>query len=476
VASFLARFFGRTVSEGAAFAMGVAIGPALSPAVRVLVNEAWNKYPTMPVDAVLLAQGVSSGQVDRDWAVNEAQNTGISVERFARLIRIFDTGPGVEQAYRLWHRGILDEAGFRRACKREALEPEWIDALVAAKQTLLTPAELANARQQGYIQQARQYDEAEKWGVDNERAELQFLLSGLPPGPETGLEMLRRNIITDAEFGDLVREGHTKTKYTDELLALQRVLLSPGVLVELRLKGWIGLPEFHSRMALWGYSNADADDWYSSAGRPPTVRQAMVGFRRGARVAGFTESEDFYVQRAVAESNIRPEWAEVEHAANRTYPSAFVFRMLVGQGAITGAECADLLFESGWRRDLADKAGAAFVKAQTGGGASHVTKAETQLWTTQHASYKAGESDAGEVEVTLDLLGVPQTEHARILSLWNRERAIARKQLTPTQLKKAWKGAVTNPDTGAPWTEDEALARLESMGYSPEDAQTFLNE
>jgi hypothetical protein len=33
-----------------------------------------------------------------------------------------------------------------------------------------------------------------------------------------------------------------------------------------------------------------------------------------------------------------------------------------------------------------------------------------------------------------------------------------------------------NPATGAPWTRDEALARLEAMGYSPADAETFLDE
>ena len=36
----LSKFFGRTASEGAAFAAGVAVAPALSPVVREIVNEA----------------------------------------------------------------------------------------------------------------------------------------------------------------------------------------------------------------------------------------------------------------------------------------------------------------------------------------------------------------------------------------------------------------------------------------------------
>lgn len=60
--------------------------------------------------------------------------------------------------------------------------------------------------------------------------------------------------------------------------------------------------------------------------------------------------------------------------------------------------------------------------------------------------------------------------------MWDVERELVRKQLTPAQLKKAYKGADTNPATGAPWTLDEAIARLVGMGYSHNDAVTFLEE
>jgi hypothetical protein len=476
VASFLARFFGRTVSEGAAFAMGVAIGPALSPAVRVLVNEAWNKYPTMPLQAVELAQGVASGQVDREWAVNEAQNTGISVDRFAHLIRIFDTGPGVEQAYRLWHRGILNEAGFRRACKREALEPEWIDALVAARQTLLTPSELANARQQGYIQQQRQYDEAEKWGVDNERAELQFLLSGLPPGPETGLDMLRRGIITEAEFGDLVREGHTKTKYIDELLALRHPILSASQATQLRLKGWIEAPAQHAIGALSGYTPAQMDQLFLAAGRPAAPGQMATAAVRGIDGPDGVPMNKAQFLKGIAESDIRPEWGPMIWASRFLYPSLFQLTRLVTSGAIPADVGAQWAHKARYAPEVVTALRESWGGAQAPTRDPHVVKAENQLWTTQHTSYKAGESDAAEAETTLDMLNVPQGVHGRILALWNRERDIARKQLTPTQLKKAWKAKVTNPATGAAWSREEALARLESMGYAPADAETFLDE
>jgi len=62
-----------------------------------------------------------------------------------------------------------------------------------------------------------------------------------------------------------------------------------------------------------------------------------------------------------------------------------------------------------------------------------------------------------------------------VLTAWNHERDVERKQLTPTQVKKAYANAVTNPATGTPWTRDDALAALIGRGYSPNDANTFLD-
>jgi len=41
-------------------------------------------------------------------------------------------------------------------------------------------------------------------------------------------------------------------------------------------------------------------------------------------------------------------------------------------------------------------------------------------------------------------------------------------------VKKAYKGLVTNPETGTAWTLEDALAALIARGYSMNDATTFL--
>jgi hypothetical protein len=471
------RFFGGLVSNSAGFALGVAAGGTLRPGVRDLENLAWRTHASMPLDAVSLAAGVAQGQINRAWALDEALNTGINNERMNALIHAFDTGPGIAQAYNLWRRGIIDEAGFRRAAKREGLEQEWIDALVDARNVLISPTDLAQMRQRGFIGQQRQYDESERQGVTNERAELLFDTAGLPPGVERAREMWRRGIITEAEFKKTIVEGNEKLKYQDEEAALFWDVVSASTYAELHLRGWIDEGDMNAGGKLTGYRPEDMQRLFHARGRPATTHQAFIGVRRGGTYDGPTGAIPDWFLKAVRQSNLRNEWANILWAGRHTYPSAFVLRGLTQAGDLTQAEAHEALLFVGWEPNLAAK-----VSSRWAGGTGtvardpHVVKAENQLWTTQHTSYKNGESDAAEVEATLDLLNVPQGNHARILTLWNRELELVRKQLTPTQLKKAWKGKTTNPATGVAWTLDEALARLEAMGYAPADAETFLDE
>jgi hypothetical protein len=86
----------------------------------------------------------------------------------------------------------------------------------------------------------------------------------------------------------------------------------------------------------------------------------------------------------------------------------------------------------------------------------------------------AEETDDATATTTLGTLGVAAGAIPEVLALWQAERALIRKQLTPAQVKKAYRGAVVNPDTGTAWTRDDAMAALLDRGYSSSDATTFL--
>jgi Holliday junction resolvasome RuvABC DNA-binding subunit len=222
-------------------------------------------------------------------------------------------------------------------------------------------------------------------------------------------------------------------------------------------------------------SQADVDTLYKISGRPPTARQMIVGYRRGARVDGIADSEDAYVAKSVRQSDIRPEYIALEHAANLSYPSAFVVRQITQAGGFTEQEASDVLYQSGWPRTYADKAANAFANPKTAAGQSHTQKAETQLWSTLHRSYVASETDDADAISTLQTLGLTPAEISEVIALWTLERDLTRKQLTPAQIKKAVSGKVTNRVTGQPWTRDDALSALIARGYSATDAATFLD-
>jgi hypothetical protein len=458
------------------YALGTAAGPALRPFVQDLANEAWTLNPVMRVDPLTAAAIVAEDVEQRAWGADEALNHGIDGPRFDAIVGEVLNAPGLPELYELWRRNLITDAQFSHGLRKGKLEKEWDAALIAARDVLLTPGELANARQQGFIDDARQLSEASLQGVDAERAEIQFELAGLPPGIETALQMLRRNIIDAAQFAEIVRTGHTKTKWTPELLALESQVLGAGTYAGLHLRGWIDEAAMVAGGKLTGHTQAQMDLLYKEHGRPATGHQVFIGLRRGGSYDGPTTGIAQPFIDAIRQSNIRPEWTNLLWAQRYTYPSAFVLRALAQGGDLTQAETEQILLFEGWEPKLA-----ATVSAKWAGGTAattdaHVGKAETQLWTTLHNSYKAEEIDAATAGATLGTLGVSATAQPQVLALWDAERALIRKQLSPAQIKKALKSGVANPATGAAWTFQEGIDALLARGYDVADATVLLEE
>jgi hypothetical protein len=470
------RFFGSAGSNAAGFAIGVTAAPALRPAVQYLENEAWKLHPDRPPDAVILAQGVAQGQVDPASAAEWAAEQGISGDAFAALVNVANVGPPLGLAYEAWRRGLLTDAEFTTALKRTGLEGRWDAALRGLHDVLLTSPELAMAQQQGFVDEARSNAEAHLQGVTNERQQIRFAMAGLPPGVETALAMLRRGIIGEAEFARIVREGHTKTKYTGVLQQLQRQLLSAATAVRAHLKGHISEAEMHSRGADWGYTPADMDLWYQAEGRPATTHQIHIGYERGATLPGASGELDA-IATAVRQSDIRPEYTDLLQAARFTLPTPFVMRALTESGVWSQQKAATRLKQAGWIHQDADEAAAAWAGGGGGSGADpNVKKAQTKAWGEAQSSYIARESTAADVAPIFQLLGIGAADQAEILTAWDAVRDLTRRQLSPAQIVKAIKVGTRNPATGQPWTKADGLAALLARGYDQADADTLLNE
>lgn len=390
--------------------VGAAVARAVEPLVQEEANAAWRLNPVIPPDAVLMAQGVAQGQVTDSEARSWARDQGIGDSAFNALVQVANGGPGVAAALELWRRGLLDTAGFERAAKREGLEQEWINALVGLHDDLLSSAELAMMQQQGFIDAARANSEGALQGVTSERQQLRFEASGLPPGVETGLQMLRRGIIDANTFAQIVREGHTKTKYTAQLEQLLNVPMSVAAAVEGVIRERITPAEGRAAATQWGVSQATFDNLVEFGGRPPGIVQATTLVNRGV----FTDA-DF--RQVVARSNVRTEYADALLNLRFHYPPLFQLKRMVSDGEVLPATALDWLHKQGYLQpewaDVVTKWAGATTQAE-----KDLTKAEIVTL------YEGRFLDATTTQNELKKLGYAALQITEIMSLADARRVI----------------------------------------------------
>jgi hypothetical protein len=457
------------------FALGNAAAPAIRPFAQTLENDAWAAHTVAPPTIYTTAPMAARGKIDvasvKTWGHQQGYDDGV----IAALMTGSLAGPDLADLFTMWRRGFVDQAGFEKGLTNLGVMGSWWANLEQLKRVHLTPEQAANARQQQFIGDQAQRDIAALYGIEPGDADVQFELAGLPPGVETGLAMWRRGIIDQATFDRIVAEGHTKTKYTGALEQLRRQLLSPATAVRAHLKGHIDTAEMHARGTDWGYSNADMDLWYQSEGRPATVHQIHVGYQRGASLPGAASERDA-IDIAVAQSDIRPEYGDLLFAGRDTYPSLFQLNRLVAASAVSPATAAEWATKSGVNHEVITTL-ETYWQGLSGGSSTdtHVSKADSQLWTTLHRAFLGSVVEPATVQQGFSLLGVPQASQQAVLERWTFERNLERKRLTPAQVKKAWSEGVVNDATNVAWTRDEAVAYLIELGYSAADADTFLN-
>lgn len=515
------KWFGNAISEATAFAAGVAIGPVLGPPVQALKNTVWSSYPDMPVPFGILAEGVAQGQIDPTQAQTWAGHQGFGPTQFKAMVDAANTGPGSGYAFELWRRGEIDEAGFRRALLRLGIEQEWINDLVKLHDTLLSSPELAMMQQQGFVDAARADAEGALQGVTSERQQLRFEAAGLPPGVAEGLAMLRRGIEDDAGFGQIVREGHTKTKYIPQLLQLRYQVLSHLQYVEARVRGWIDNSGMYAGGALTGYQPADLDLLHKTHGRPLSWHQVWIGLQRGGKIldpiANITPAStgiDPTFFKALQQSDIQQQWYDLAWAQRYTYPAAFVLRAMAKAGDLDAATLAETLKFIGWEPSFITKAVSAwtttgtttatqkkqtlshlteeylsgaltqaqFTTILTGMGYT-ATQAADEIALAEFTATKAVRTKAttaigkrfialqlteAEARTELAGLGWPQGAVDKYIAGWNAERDAEGTTLTQAQVVKAYKkGTLLQAD---------ALARLEVLGVAAADAQILLTD
>ena len=416
----LGKFFGRTVSEGAAFAAGVAVAPTLSPAVEEVRQEAWRAAATKGVgtggrslDAGTAAAIVAEDVERESWGQREASYDGINAERFVALLGEALNAPGLSELFAAWRRGLITEADFTHGLRKMKLEPRWDVPLKALKSERLDPAVIANAIVRGLIPDpdilpvgpptahgkvpafpvfpVDAIKEAAASGIDRERLSVMVGLDGRPMSLHEAASAYFRGIIERADYERAVAEGDTRNEWRDAILDQARQIPSVTNYVEAHVRDWIREDEMHAGAARHGMTQHDANLLFLVHGRPLTHAQVFIGLLRGGIYDGPTTDIDPHFLKSLRESDMRPEWYNLAWHARYHFPPFFQTLNALNKGWIDAATATDWLLKQAYDPDAVRT-----IIENVAGGApaapdKHVTSAQTKLLTRIHAGFVKGE-------------------------------------------------------------------------------------
>jgi hypothetical protein len=478
----------------AGLAIGTGLGGAIEDTVRPRLESfrqgQWQAHPD-----VALTPGVAAEVAAENFATFsdmevEAARNGYNALRFQHLYDVTLSAPGMGELLAMLRRGTINPGNFTHGLRKAKLEPMWDTGLADLANQKLSAPDIAYMVVRGVLPddgmlgmslptQADNLNlppqlpldpvaEAALTGWNKERLRAFIGRSGLAMAPVMAAQARFRGILTQNDYELTIARGDLYPAYAQPVLEASRQILTAGEYAELQLRGYYDRATRLGHTRKHGMTDADSDLLYDVMGRGMSLHAAFIAERRGGVFDGPTDQIPAWALWQLERGNLRPEVYNLEWAQRHTLPSAFVIRSLLTDGAITEARGEELFLWEGWPADLAATVAQHYAAKSGGGGDPHVAKAQNQLWTTAHRSYVGEMIDGSTATTALSAAGVAAAAVTPILNLWNEERSLIRKQLTPAQVKKAYKDGL--------YTLTQATDALLARGYDQQDANTLLEE
>lgn len=504
------NFIAQIGELAAGYAIGGATGTALTPLLQSLQNKLWNLDPSLPTDPGTLALLLRLEMIDVATASDEASKSGVGPDSLVRMVESLIAPPAISEILQLVNRGEMTEEAGAAVLILGGSDPRYVGQIMKLRKEILSPADLAMMRQQNFIQRDEHIMRSALAGVDAEEAELLFDISGEPPGAEQMIALWRRGKATEDDVRAAIIEGRIKIKWTDFVLSLKDVPLSPSVAAEavLRERNLPRDPHYYANAA--GLSNEDFDAWVDMMGRPPGPMEALTLINR--RVHGDPDGEEAraFFREVIARSDVRTEYADDLYNLRIHYPPLFQVQRALAAGTITPEIATTTLRAEGYPEEWVK----AIAQSHPGSGA---TKAKDIAAGTIEVLYVAGIDNHEAAIAALEHLGYDPQESEQYLAAWNARRIaaelvhgvtlirsrftawkidehVARADLadfdvkpdTITRLIKWWTdereasapelthSMVTTGFKYGRYTYDEAIQLLLRFGWSNEDALTLL--
>jgi hypothetical protein len=437
------KLVGAIVGIGVGEAGAAAIEPVLEPQRQ----KAWQQSRARVLDLNHLAELVSKGVLDEGSAIEEASRSGYAESRLRAIVEMMLEAPAFALTLTLYRRGLIGEHELDHALAKEQIEPQYWPALKATVNVLLSPSDIANAIQQGHVPNrdvlpldtsrlppAPGYEqpdapdaqppttvplttigldpiaESAGHGVDLDRLKVLANLAGLPPGAHDLLQMWNRNLIDESAVDAGIREGHLKTKWLPAFKRMRWAVLSPQEYASAALRQWVTKEQMNEGGALTGHTPEQMELMFLNRGRPASPTQMWRAWAR--KVTGPRGVPAAYEDhaKAIAISDIRPEYAELLWEIRFNYPSLFQLNRLVDAGTVTPEIAAEWAEKNLYAPEVVTALRAAWSKSASGAGGGE-TRAEAA------AEYEAGFITEAEYRALLAGHGVTGPAMDRLVHL-----------------------------------------------------------
>ena len=434
------------------------------------------------------------------------------------------SGPGI--AGRLFTKGSVTEqifiwailAGIVQALGSPFMEELRQLANLAAQNTRLTPAELADMVVRAIRTEDQGAAEAALAGIDSDRFKALVAAAGEAIGPQDLAEALRRGIIPEGgrgpdavSFEQGIAESHLRNKWGSVVKDLSVREPTPNDALEALVKGQLTEDQAQDLYKRFGGDLKHFLWLFHTVGEGPTPNEALELANRRIIPYDGQGPDVLSFHQAFLESRFRNKWEPAWRQLGRHLPPPRTVVALIRDGAIDDAHGLQLLEDNGLPPDLAAAyvAGAHHSKSQatrnlTVGAildlyeaqAIPATTATTLLkdlnYSDQDAAYEltlrdlqreikavngavtrigalyiAGKIDKSQATSSLGGLQIPSAQVSELLRTWDLERGLVVKTLTAAEIVAAFHWKIFDQAT--------ATEELVGLGYTAFDAWALLS-
>lgn len=373
---------------------------------------ALSRTPTSMQDAAL---AYLRGGIDREYLNKIGNENGYDPDAIDVYLDTIGEPPGTMELLEAYRRGFIDQGRLERGILQSRTRNEWISVIEQLRYSPMSIADAVNASVQGHMSKDDAARVADQNGLEPGAYEILYETAGSPLSRTELNDLYNRGVIGSDVVLQGLRESRMKDKYIGDAFALRRRLLEPSQIGEAVFHNLISHQQGVELALEHGFTADDA-----------TV---LIGAASGRKLQSFKDrvisaAETMFVDNVISAENLK-----------RT------------------------VLDMGYEETEAELV----IQAAT-------LHRETKIYNTAvnaiRSKFIAHHVTEDRARSLLNSAGVQPDQREHLLKLWDVEAAANARVLTAPQVLKALAYQLIS--------EQDALVRLQQMGYSAEDAGLLM--